>query len=296
MILWTHYIATARPLPSLPRWRVVSSETRIDTSYFFEGRTRGGEDHCLFKYTLGGEGVFRDGAGEHRVGPGSAFLCRIQDPETAYYYPPGGREPWTFVYTCFDGGYADAVVADLVGRYGPVYALPPDGGIMARLLAMRNLPGGSVDVTAAEGARAVNELLLALAESKERQRAVATSSVLVRRARELVREHLRENLNVTDLARLLGISREHLSRVFKAEAGTSPHRFIQREKALLACHLLKETSLTAKEIARDLGFESAARFTRTFRRVMLTTPTAFRDSGVLPPVQVSGVGPRKQSM
>ena len=131
MMLWATRFETSRPLGSMPRLLTVAAERREGFSYRCEGRFRGSSPHCVFEYSLSGEGVFRDAAGEHRVPPGSGFLCDVSDPETSYYYPATGTTPWEFVFACFDGPAAFAMTKDLVKRYGPVFPLPRTGGVVA---------------------------------------------------------------------------------------------------------------------------------------------------------------------
>jgi len=283
MEIWGVKFQTLRPMASLPRLITIVSEARCDASYLHEGRFRQGESHCLFQYTLEGEGRFRNASGEHILPAGAGFLCRIRDPRTAYFYPPGGRTPWQFVYACFDGAAADAIVTEMVGRYGPVYTLPADGAAASALLSWKQQDGATRILSAAEGARVVMDLLTALAERKELRLPEDPANALVLRAQRLVRANLHRPLNVSDLAEALDVSREHLTRLFRERTHQTPYRFIRREKMLLACRLLKDTSLTQKQIASRLGFGAAAHFSRTFRQVMRITPGRFRAVGVIPP-------------
>ena len=282
MLLWMTRFQTFRPMASLPCLRVIASERQDDRSYRHEGRFRQREMHCLFKYSLEGRGGFRDAAGEHGLPAGTGFLCEIRDPATAYYYPPDATEPWRFVYAAFDGPAATAMVREWLDRYGPIYQLPADAGIVPRLLGCRSGGGEEMRISPAEGAKLVFDLLAALAESKDRTAGEEPGNRLVLLAQEIVRENLDCNLNVSDLAARLNVSREHLTRTFREQTGQTPYRYVLREKMLLACRLLKETSLTNKEIAARLGYDAPAHFTRTFRTVMQMTPSRFRQVGVVP--------------
>ena len=120
MHLWTTSINVLRPLPSFPQTYTVASERQFDTGYRHEGRNRIREHHSIFKITLSGEGIFRDAQGEHRLPPGRGFLCTINDPETAYYYPADAREPWEFVYIGYGHGPATDMTRELVERHGAI--------------------------------------------------------------------------------------------------------------------------------------------------------------------------------
>ena len=81
---------------------------------------------------------------------------------------------------------------------------------------------------------------------------------------------------------MVSVSREHLARRFKEETAMTPHEYIVREKMLLACHLLKDTAMSSKEISVRLGYDEPAHFTRTFKRAIQMTPSRFRAEGTLP--------------
>ncbi|MBN1675896.1 MAG: helix-turn-helix transcriptional regulator [Kiritimatiellae bacterium] len=282
MHLWTVHFQTVGPLPSFPRVQAICSEVQSSPKYYNAGRYRQKERQCLFKYSLQGEGAFRDGAGVHRVPKGAGFLCEIRDPETAYYYPEDGREPWTFVYITFWAESAQAMVRELLSRYGPLYELPPHEGLIRRLVEYRRCDGKRPAVTPAEGAELVMATLVSLAAARQSRLQERVGHALVRRAQDTVANRLDRNLNATELADLLSVSREHLARVFKEQTGTTPHAYILRQKMLLACHLLKESSLSSKEVAARLGYPQPAHFSRTFKRVLGMPPRRFREVGTIP--------------
>ena len=152
MNLWQTYFRTQQPVPSFPILRVICSERVFGSQYEHHGRFRQGERQAVFKYTLQGEGRFRDASGEHRVPAGSGFLVEIRDPATSYYYPKDGTEPWTFVWIAFMGEHCMQQVRDIVARYGAVFSIPEQGPIMRRFLEFRRDDGRHVTVTAAQGA------------------------------------------------------------------------------------------------------------------------------------------------
>jgi AraC-like DNA-binding protein len=282
MLLWQVQFETLRPLAALPQLICVASERQFGPAYRCVGRHRRHERHCLFKYTLAGEGRFRDAAGEHAVPAGSGFLCEIRDPATAYYYPAGATVPWEFVYVCILSTTAAAMVHDLTARYGPVFRLPPAAPLVAKLLACQPLDGTRPTVAAGEGAAWCFELLTALAAAGGGAARGQPGNELVRRACDWMQPRLAENVNVSELARALRVSREHLTRVFREQTGQSPYRYLRRRKMLLACRLLKDPELTVKEVAARTGGGAPALFTRRFRAELGLAPRQFRRHGVVP--------------
>ncbi len=86
---------------------------------------------------------------------------------------------------------------------------------------------------------------------------------------------------VADYAERLGITPTHLSRVCKEASGKPAHALIHERMMHEARRMLADTKLSAREISEQLGFSSAAYFTRAFSQTVGLTPTAFRGNARL---------------
>ena len=78
------------------------------------------------------------------------------------------------------------------------------------------------------------------------------------------------------VARQVGMSYFHFSRVFKQTMGMSPTNYIAERRIERAKELLNETELPISEIALRSGFSSQSHFHTAFRKVAGTTPRVFR--------------------
>lgn len=91
-------------------------------------------------------------------------------------------------------------------------------------------------------------------------------------------------LNLKELARLVGISRRHLSRAFRESTGQTVHEYVELARFRKACELLSTTDLHMKEIAFRVGFGNPCSFSTAFRKIASEAPSAFRRR-MLPDVQ-----------
>lgn len=96
------------------------------------------------------------------------------------------------------------------------------------------------------------------------------------RAVNLMHEHHAEALRITELARVAGLSRSQFNRQFRKLFGVTPREYLLRVRVHAACHLLEETDRKATAIAQETGFFDHSHFSRTFSRIMGSSPRAYR--------------------
>ena len=90
-------------------------------------------------------------------------------------------------------------------------------------------------------------------------------------ARDLLRDHLSDNVVLTDLARAVNLSPFHLLRVFRSEFGLTPHAYQLQARVEHAKRLLARGSSVTRA-AHDSGFFDSSHLTRNFRRLVGVTP------------------------
>ncbi|AYL38143.1 MULTISPECIES: helix-turn-helix domain-containing protein [Streptomyces] len=88
--------------------------------------------------------------------------------------------------------------------------------------------------------------------------------------------HLDEETTVEQLAARAHMSPRTFARRFQQETGTTPYRWILRQRVLLAQHLLEATDETVDAVAGRTGFGNAAALRHHFVRAVGTTPHAYR--------------------
>lgn len=88
--------------------------------------------------------------------------------------------------------------------------------------------------------------------------------------------NLTEDFPVADLAGCCGLSRSHFTRAFKNSMGTSPHRWLVRERVRRAAELLERTDDSIAEIALSCGFCDQSHLTRMFHAIVGVSPAAWR--------------------
>ncbi len=90
------------------------------------------------------------------------------------------------------------------------------------------------------------------------------------------RAHLASEISVHDLASRAGMSPRTFARRFRSKTGTTPHRWLVRQRVLAAQDLLESSELSVEEVASSCGFGSPLSLRQHFRRMVNTSPTAYR--------------------
>ena len=99
------------------------------------------------------------------------------------------------------------------------------------------------------------------------------------RAIDYIGDKLSEDIGLTELAEVAGLSRYHFVRVFKkAWLGLSPYQYLLSERVARAKRLLAYTGLPLSEVASQCGFRSTAHFRQAFTRAVGKAPNDFRKS------------------
>jgi transcriptional regulator GlxA family with amidase domain len=78
------------------------------------------------------------------------------------------------------------------------------------------------------------------------------------------------------LAAAVGVSRTRFFERFAELVGEPPAKYIARWRVLAAADLLRDTTLTAREIASKVGYGSEDALARAFKRHMGMTPGAYQ--------------------
>ena len=102
------------------------------------------------------------------------------------------------------------------------------------------------------------------------------NKVVSSKFKNLVHQHFKQNLSVTEYASLLNITPNHLNKKVKNETGKTASEIIKEITILEAKVLLLQSDLTINEISEELGFNDASYFSRLFKSDTLFSPTDYR--------------------
>jgi AraC-like DNA-binding protein len=107
-----------------------------------------------------------------------------------------------------------------------------------------------------------------------------THSRHVKQRLEEVRTYLEDNLardiDIPAVARANSLSPFYLTRIFKAQYGLPPYRYLIRLRIQHASDLLRDSPLSVTQVCHRSGFNSLSHFIITFRRHTGMSPSQYR--------------------
>ncbi|RNF49017.1 AraC family transcriptional regulator [Marinomonas hwangdonensis] len=93
---------------------------------------------------------------------------------------------------------------------------------------------------------------------------------------DYVSQNYGQDITLSNVASLIGMSDSHFSRFFKKATGNRFIEFVNRVRVSRACSLLTETDQQIATICFQVGFNNVANFNRRFHELKGVTPRDFR--------------------
>ncbi|OPX45025.1 HTH-type transcriptional activator RhaR [Ruminiclostridium hungatei] len=90
--------------------------------------------------------------------------------------------------------------------------------------------------------------------------------------------HFSESITLESVARDLGFSRFHISRIFNGKIGEQFNEYVNKLRINMAQSLLAGTDASVSNIALECGFESIRNFNRVFKIHSGMTPNEYRQN------------------
>ena len=239
-----------------------------------------------FQWEIAGDRVLAD--------PGTATFFHPCEPYRVRHPLPGGDAGSVFrlapaavkaLMEEFDSSAADRPGARFPGTHTPL-----DGrAYLLHRLAMHAVADPEAGALEVEE-RAVRFLREAMAQAF-RRRGVGRAGPAARsrlaleysaRVAEVVAARYREPLTLAEVARAVGVSPFHLSRLVTAATGVPIYRMVLRRRLRDALEMLLDTRQSISQIALSVGFASHSHLTDAFRREFGVPPRTLRRSGRRP--------------
>ena len=268
-------------MSGLPRLLYAGSDEVSDPSYCWKGTNRNHSPRVVFQFTRGGVGHLSWGGNTIRLGPGDAFCYNLVDPTISYFYPPAGKDPWSFIYGVFVG--MTEMVSRLVKLQGPVFRLGRSSLAARKLQTLLETAAAPVpSIDAAHHFEICAALVGELIRCVEGGSVKGKSALLIRQAGHLIQAGESAPFHLAALAETLQVTPEHLCRAFRNQMGITPKAYHDELRLGRICKRLLNSPADIKAIAAEAGFSDLSHFNKFFKARRGITPGQFRRHAALP--------------
>ncbi len=233
----------------------------------------GVRDHYLIHLIVSGKGVYQTEDQSFSLEAGNAFLIR---PGTLVHYHADAADPWKYYWVGFGGSDAHALL-DLCGFKNMLVLnlLPHMDRLRSELSAIHRMRGQDI----ASDVRMTGALYLflsSLISLRSQAGPQQPHESPLKRAQQYINGNFFDPISVQDIARHAGISRSQLYRLFMRETGLSPIAYLLKKRIGEACRLFEANGLLVTEAANSVGFSDPLYFSRVFKQLKGTSPSAYR--------------------
>ena len=229
-------------------------------------------------YITEGEGIFNSAhAKDIPLKAGNLFLLF---PGEWHTYHPTGKNGWKSYWIGFKGkNVDDRVKAGFLSVYKPIYHVGFSADII-RLYEEAYKRAQEESPYSQQILAGIVNHLVGLMYALERSMELSkdhTRVDMISLARLRIRESLEVDLTIQQVAEELGVSYSNFRKLFKEFTGISPALYQQDLRLQRAKELLATTTLSIKEIAYRLRFDSPDYFSSKFKIKTGKKPSEFRN-------------------
>lgn len=198
----------------------------------------------------------------------------LLDCNAPHSYTAQGKCSFTFVH--FSGAQSKEIYEEIVGTTGNLIPMPNPNDLHEAIGELLSNMRSERRMNESETSASIYGMLMKLLDKSGASGEGGTGNPVVDRAIMYIQSHLTEKLSVEEISANAGYSASYFSHIFSEETGMSPYQFVMKSRIEHAQQLLKTSRLAVQEIAFQCGFNSAANFCYTFRRMSGMSPHEYR--------------------
>ena len=105
---------------------------------------------------------------------------------------------------------------------------------------------------------------------------------LIEQIKNYVSRHIFRRIYLREIAEYVGMSPEHISRMFSEHEKCTLQEYIQKEKMDVACNLLRFSDASLAEISQYMGYQSQSNFSALFKKWKGQSPSEYRNQNKSP--------------
>lgn len=252
-----------------------SGHERIKShAYRWNGMRRGSQSFQVWQYTVKGLGAVRIGDTLHMLPPGYAFFVDI--PSEHEYFLPRESDSWEILFLTLGAPDSKTLGDAFREKFGAVLKMPHHAQSLALAWEIFGDQVEGIRPNKFIASALAYRFMMTLFSDFEGVHSFGGAQSLAWTVTQAILTTPDTPPDVTDIAKKLGMTRSHFTRIFTRETGIPPGTFMTNMRLKIAIRLLQTAALPIKEIALQAGFSDVSYFCRVFRKEFQMTPEQFR--------------------
>ncbi len=189
------------------------------------------------------------------------------------------REGAEVIWLHFDGVLARNYYEFIVSRLGNIFSMEDAFPALRKMNSILRAFAENHQFLEPLLSKYITDILTEFMVYNPGSGADGSSTEAVEKALMYISEHFTEDIPISRLAGISGLSDYYFIRIFRQNTGYTPHEYIVNRRMASARYLLKYTQLTVKEICFSTGFSCESVFCNAFRKHHRMTPRQYRLHG-----------------
>lgn len=230
--------------------------------------------HYLLHFILEGQGYYKIKEELLQVKAGEAFLIR---PGEVTYYEADRKRPWSYAWIAFDGPDSMSLLEergftgdDLVGKVDE-NKKEKVNRLLGEIVTVFDEPNHDE-----KELLGYFYLIMSCMEKREEGKPSEYDKGYLKKSIDYIHHNYSYNINISDVARHVGIDRTYLYRIYMRYKKVSPKQYLMAYRLLVAKDMLEHTDYQITEIALSAGFHDASSFCKIFQRAEKMAPLMYR--------------------
>ncbi len=237
---------------------------------------KGVRDLYILHFISDGIGYVEEQGDMIALSEGNVFL--IEPGQPVYYYADAHR-PWSYMWVGFRGikasSYLQHAGYNQNNRFGHLDNISLVRSYIQQIITCRAYTAPN-ELRRSAALMQILALLMDAADAPIRFEHKLPRQHYIEMVKSYVEDNYLYDLKVSDIAQHIGIDRSYLTQLFKEVLHMSPKEYIICYRLDRAALLLCNPTMKISAIAREVGYQDVASFTRIFKRFKGMTPSDYR--------------------
>jgi len=223
-------------------------------------------DYYLLHFVVSGTGTFQRGQSIYTLKGGDVFFVR---PGELVYYEASKDDPWSYIWVGFAGDKCEELLCSTpLGDSKCTGEMPYLRSTFERIKSFSN--GGHISELAL--CAMIYEMLALM----QKQASAHAKGDYVARTADFIRANYAMPITIESIAKMIGLDRRYLCRLFAIETGQTPKEFLVNTRLERAAMFLSSPDITVSEAACSVGYTDVFNFSKMFKKKYGVSPQQYK--------------------